>query len=908
MGWLLEFAFDVFGDLGVWITGLVTLVIALILDARSGGRVLNFIDGFIESISGRRVFGPLIERGRDTLRRVIGFTPLKAYERLSGQPLLDPKQDTLEERKEPSTPATLLKPQYGVVDFVDVSDMRKRMLDWCVENERDAAGKLVHGPGGMGKTRLMIAVAAELRDQHQWEAGFLAPVPLGTSEDTSPFWAAFDHLLTKGTGKGLLIVVDYAENRREDIKELSIRIIRGARQGRPVRLVLLSRASNWLEGLCAEPLTGHAPGGEAVDVLFKNGPDLIDAIEMAAVDTGANRRHLFDQALSQLANKMVDLGYDRPAMLPPAAAYLELEENPDYARPLALQIRALLHLAQAPGEDARDGLPGILTKMLAVEKAHWTRARGIDPEAPNGLALERALAQLTLLEGVATRSDALALIEQDAYRRMAGLPLPLEDLMALYGQGAEGVSGLEPDIIGEHLVASLPDAAPVVEACLDWIEKRPGNGISARRQKVLTVLQRAGQSPTHGHASFERVRSLMAAVLPARFEALAPDAVTAMTGTPGPLAETILQSGVCVSDATARALLPLLDINLRSNQAYGELALKWAQQCVIAVQAQDGEGESETAQSEIAYALNSAGVWLSTLGRREAALGATQQAVEIRHRLATANPDAFEPDLARSLNNLGSQLSALGQREAALGPTQQAMEIRHRLATANPDVFESDLARSLNNLGIRLSDLGRREAALGATQQAVEIRHRLAAQNPDAFTPDLAMSLTNLGSQLSALGRREESLAATQEAFRLYHRLAAQNPQAFTPDLAMSQNNLGIRLSSQGRREEALAASQEAVEIGRRLAAQNPQAFTPDLARSLWALSGYVLGPLERHEEAEGAAREGLDLIAPYVEALPAAHGDTARGLLTTYREQCEKAGLALDEDLVRRIEKALKE
>jgi hypothetical protein len=46
---------------------------------------------------------------------------------------------------------------------------------------------------------------------------------------------------------------------------------------------------------------------------------------------------------------------------------------------------------------------------------------------------------------------------------------------------------------------------------------------------------------------------------------------------------------------------------------------------------------------------------LSSLGQREAALQATQEAVEIYHQLAAAQPQAFLPDLATSLNNLGNQ-------------------------------------------------------------------------------------------------------------------------------------------------------------------------------------------------------------------------------------------------------------
>jgi hypothetical protein len=52
---------------------------------------------------------------------------------------------------------------------------------------------------------------------------------------------------------------------------------------------------------------------------------------------------------------------------------------------------------------------------------------------------------------------------------------------------------------------------------------------------------------------------------------------------------------------------------------------------------------------------------LAGLGRREDALAAITEAVDIHRELAAARPDAFRPDLARSLRN---QSSALGEGSA----------------------------------------------------------------------------------------------------------------------------------------------------------------------------------------------------------------------------------------------------
>jgi len=282
------------------------------------------------------------------------------------------------------------------------------------------------------------------------------------------------------------------------------------------------------------------------------------------------------------------------------------------------------------------------------------------------------------------------------------------------------------------------------------------------------------------------------------------------------------------------------------------------------------EGLEPGEEEERARRLNDLGIALSALGRRDDALAPTQEAVDIRRKLAQSNPAAFLPDLATSLNNLGNRLSALGRREEALAPTQEAVDIRRNLAQSNPAAFLPDLATSLNNLGVFLSDLGRREEALVPTQEAVDIRRQLARSNPAAFLPALATSLNNLGNCLSALGRRGDALAPTQEAVDIRRKLARSNPAAFLPALAGSLNNLGNRLSDLGRRDDALAPAQDSVDIRRQLARFNPSAFLPDLAGSLNSLGNH-LSALGRRDDALAPAQDSVDIYRKLARSNPSA-------------------------------------
>jgi hypothetical protein len=63
--------------------------------------------------------------------------------------------------------------------------------------------------------------------------------------------------------------------------------------------------------------------------------------------------------------------------------------------------------------------------------------------------------------------------------------------------------------------------------------------------------------------------------------------------------------------------------------------------------------------------LNNLGRDLSNLGRREEALAATQETVDIYRHLAQTRPDAFLPDLTRSISVMTGVLAALDRHDEA---------------------------------------------------------------------------------------------------------------------------------------------------------------------------------------------------------------------------------------------------
>ncbi|MEN6337701.1 MAG: tetratricopeptide repeat protein [Phycisphaerales bacterium] len=230
---------------------------------------------------------------------------------------------------------------------------------------------------------------------------------------------------------------------------------------------------------------------------------------------------------------------------------------------------------------------------------------------------------------------------------------------------------------------------------------------------------------------------------------------------------------------------------------------------------------------------------------------------ELKQRLAETSHDTDHVAMAARggwLLELATDSASLGRREEASKAAQEALDIYRRLAKDRPDAFLPELAWSLNNLGDMLRDLGRREEALKAEQEALDIRRRLAKDRPDAFLPDLAMSLNNLGNMLSDLGRREEALKAAQEGLDIYRRLANDRPDAFLPDLATSLRTLGRCLAADACLGEAVEAFAAGVRALSSPFSRLPAAFAP-LMRSL--VSDYL-----KHLEELGESAD-MELLGP---------------------------------------------
>jgi hypothetical protein len=182
-----------------------------------------------------------------------------------------------------------------------------------------------------------------------------------------------------------------------------------------------------------------------------------------------------------------------------------LEQESDFARPLAIQMEALLWLRGASPGTGERGIAPMLDRLVDLEREHWKKVT----EGVTAATLDRGVAQVTVVQGVEGRERAIALVKEDsAYfgpRTTETAAAVVRGLAKLYGEniqegpssdGRERLGALEPDLIGEHHVAATTDP-DLIESCRRWIETESSEAQTKRRRDLLTMLQRATQ-PEHG--------------------------------------------------------------------------------------------------------------------------------------------------------------------------------------------------------------------------------------------------------------------------------------------------------------------------------------------------------------------------------------------------------------------------
>ena len=626
------------------------------------------------------------------------------------------------------SPAVLVRAEYGVLPFFGRDVELSKLKDWCGTQDKIAV-RILHGPGGMGKTRLLMELIGDLRsDNEQWRAGFLA-------DDAGPRLAtAISALLRRG--QPLLIAIDYAETRQDDLLAL-FAACRDNLASNRIRIILLARsAGEWSEDLLRKHQSRYlsAEGLVEIQEIMPLAPDPVERGTLAM-----EARDLFADLLP---------AENAPAALPDLSA-----EHYDAVLYIAI---AAFHASRGETVGEREKLLG---NLVDRESDYWANHERLSGLHLQGSMLEPAAALFTLL-GRTTRPSAIEHLECVSYTggeaRRELIADVFQDFLPVEEAGqperAPIIGAVKPDLVGEHLVARVLRADPNF---LEEVLSQPLTG--DQDATALTVMGRAALAAPELH---QPIKHLLESDME-RFAAPAMDVAIQTNAAFGrTLAALLSQNSDAALAVRIESRLPAKTVALR-DFAVIVISIIYAQ-----FKQTDKPAREAGYQREFAAVASKLAYRLSEVGRRE-------EAVPPRRRALPTWPSRTPPtcpwrsSLARSV----------GAKPVA--------ELYRDLAEQHPDAFTADLAMSLNKLAIKLSAVDRREEAVPVAQEAAELYRALAEQHPDAFTADLAMSLNNLAIKLSAVDRREEAVPVAQEAAELYRALAEQHLDAFTPQLVV---------------------------------------------------------------------------------------------------------------------------
>jgi Trypsin-like peptidase domain/Tetratricopeptide repeat len=789
----------------------------------------------------------------------------------------------------PSSPASLLRADAEVVPFHGRHSLLGRLRDWC-DGEGQSA-YLLTGQGGQGKTRLARHFASRLR-RDGW-----ATVILGSSVNPD------DAGWLSSVQVPLLIVIDYAEQRKEDLELLGRALAATPPQAR-LRVLLLARgAGEWRETL---------PAGWQFAVTSIPA----HTAELGPLDEEPEGHRLaFRRAVSAFADHLRQLPEFGEATDADWAAREAAAATPAFkptATALDIQLTALVALLQTGDRNPATDPATAATYLLRRHEANYWDRIGRRHALELHQANRRAAIAAACLLPVADSQRALAILARVPgiqglnNDRLTAIAFWLRDL---YPASRQFWGSLQPDMLAEHLVAeAVDDQQNLLLSLLGEVDDRQAS-------QALTVLARsAARHPPLRERVIEVIRTYPAI--------LGPSAVrVALEVTEHRLLVEALSDVVENHSEQLGLLRAVYDVIPYPTQVHGQLAVRVADHLVTALRSsvpsrwdrpvrrrwaggRHPPGRDLAPVRDLARALSALSVRHQAVGRHDDALRAASEAVKMCEGLVKLEPEEFRADLAASLNNVANCLDELNLRPEALAARRRA-ETEYRLLAgdlpevfgpadnlrrfadlatvlnnlstdlrgaegfamaeesvyicrqlrAADEIFAADLARSLNTLSVSLSDAGRFAEALDASREAVELYEPLSDNRPDTYLPGLAASYNNLTRYLVELGQTREALTASGKAVAQYRQLARFHPDTYRPDLARAYRNQSNRMAELGRADGALLAIEEAIKLYSGLMKERPARFRDDVVRSLRTKADR-LRELESSDLAKDADKE----------------------------------------------------
>ncbi len=784
-------------------------------------------------------------------------------------------------------PSQLLRSAREIVPFQGCSESFSAMLRWCSAPEPGAV-RLLTGPAGAGKTRLLRELCHLLRSQG-WAAGF------ATDEQADAVATAHGDRL---------VVVDDAERRADVLAAL----LRAPGAGR-LRVVALSRAEGgWWRSIVADsPLPSASQPLSPIPC-----QDRIPRLKLAAA--------AFADA--------------QGVRIPWVMGVPDLERT---CWPLDLQVAALLSL-QGRSAASTDNVG----RLLEVERRAWHRA-GHDPaelaKALAGCALYGDAAAVPygpdglrpdalsdrLLEEVLSEDDSPDLltrdVDADAICRATAALLRLSERTAEARSWLRTLLEVDIDtrapiaLRAARQVARRPQATPLgpvlsalgalptgeqlnlpepirwVNLALShkvmasWSVREPGDPPPAVAIAVNSGHGSGTRATGQWRASEPPLAEQVWEVVRQRANVLLPHQIRAL--------ELLDQDAESHPLACQRVALTFELCAETSMSTHLELAINDLGTQLCAAQ-RSGEPPvlSRASREQLSEALSILQD-ACALRNRPRSVDALGEAIGALQRIARLPALSIDPALIRAAAELITRSQAIGRHQDAadvlagfIPPLQQLIEgsaprwptqssllcnlallhlIEDRTDRAEVAATEAvavadarsaqapiDHLSALHVLAL-VRDVREESCVAGILQNAVGILAALADDKPELFCPCLAAAQDAIGRWGSGEMRRDGLL---QAAITLGH-LHDQRPDLYAPFLGISLHNLGAKLRILGAESAAVDATLDAVASYRRQARLSGETFLPDLTSALSNL-GVMLAASARLPEAMTLTRKAI--------------------------------------------------
>jgi tetratricopeptide (TPR) repeat protein len=723
-------------------------------------------------------------------------------------------------------------------------ELRGRLVDWC--SERDATTGVVRvliGPGGVGKSKVALAVADEL--PAGWAAGRCEKVD-----------GLVDQIVT--AGDPTLVIVDNADR----VAGLDTLIEQAARHPTLVRILLLSRS---LAAIRVQSVGARA--------------QLSTVEELVPIGAASDRMRWFREAAVEYARKL--------RLPPPEVGSLPVGKDED--TPLVLLARALLAVL-GRSEAPRLSLQEIASELVILEQQHWDIERGRMPAGCDVEVLAEAVTVLLMLPAasLSAAAELLRRVPQFAHGSSQETRIAVARwARRSYPPGPDHRLDLRPHLLADRLIVETlarspelllqdPSIAAVVVLARAYITFPDALSllidllVADRVHLHVTIpivlgTGAAGVDLDHALAELVANASPELAVIAPSISNDFPQLLCAVARL-----EVVRQRTLAEEQRDryriqlAQALWSYGGFLTAVGRVSDAVSVEYEAVWIARVLA---EQDPDLHQPDLGVYLHNLGHTVRDLGWSRFASAIYAEAVYVYRGLVAYDLGRYGAELAGTLVGWGLSTWDLGRPRDALELMSEAVKTSRQLVEQDPDHQWLSLVLSLVSQAMMLRELGHINQALSTGEQALRIFRERAEQDAQQHIVDLARILLDVGLSLRKARRSKEALDPLREATNIFRELSGAR-ESYLTDLARCLVSLGACLSDVGIFVDALIADREAVAVRRILAKRQPDRYLPDLGRALHdlAVNTRLVG---KPDEALSLIREAVAMFRELAHQLP---------------------------------------